>query len=85
MKAWEVQEHYLQNNSEDNPAITVIFTQHILFHGNNMLVKSNLQMMMDQIVKAESSIKTKTSEIQANQKKIKNLEKDLRKHITNMH
>ncbi len=85
MKAWEVQEHYLQNNSEDDPAITVIFTQHILFHGNNMLVKSNLQMMMDQIVKAESSIKTKTSEIQANQKKIKNLEKDLRKHITNMH
>lgn len=50
-----------------------------------MLVKSNLQMMMDQIVKTESSIKTNTGEFQANQKKIKNLEKDLKKHIANMH
>jgi peptidoglycan hydrolase CwlO-like protein len=67
------------NNIQDDPALTGIFTRHILFHGEDMSIKIKLQNILDQVTKAEASVKSNTGEIWSNAKKIKDLEKDVKK------
>ncbi len=79
LKAREVQERYLMNNIQDDPALTGIFTRHILFHGEDMSLKTRLQGLVDQVTKADATAKTNSGEIKSNTKKIKDLEKELKK------
>jgi len=39
LKAGLIQEHYLENNFHDDPALIGIFTCQILFHGQDMSMK----------------------------------------------
>ena len=79
LKAREVQERYLTNNIQDDPALTGIFTRHILFHGEDMSIKSKLQALTEQLTKTEAATKTNAGEIRSNGKKIKDLEKDVKR------
>jgi hypothetical protein len=81
LKAREVQERYLANNIQDDPALTGIFTRHILFHGEDMSLKSKIQTITEQVTKTETAVKTNTGEIRSNLKKIQALEKDFKKYV----
>jgi len=81
LKAWLIQECYLKNNFHDDPALTGIFTHQILFHGQDMSMKSKLQSLSNQVSLTSTMAKSNEGEIKATAKKLKNLEKDFKSYV----
>jgi len=81
LKAGLIQECYLKNNFHDDPALTGIFTHQILFHGQDMSVKSKLQSLLDQVSLTSTMAKSNAGKIKATSKKLKDLEKELKSYV----
>jgi len=81
LKAGLIQDRYLENNFHDDPALTGIFTRQILFHGQDMSMKSKLQALLDQVSLTTTTAKSNAGEIKATATKLKDLEKDLRSYF----
>ena len=79
LRAEEVQNRYLENDFQDDPGLMGIFTRQILFHGQDMSLKSTLDSLADKQSKADTKIQTNAGEIKLHAKKIKDLETDVKK------
>jgi hypothetical protein len=78
-KAHKIQECYLSNNFQDDPGLTGIFTHQILFHGQDMWLKSKVESLSDKVVKANTKAQTASGEVKALAKKVKDLESEFKK------
>ncbi len=74
-----VQNQYLENNFQDDPGLTGIFTQQILFHGKDMSLKTKLDSLSDKQSKVDTKIQMNAGEIKSQAKKIKNLETNFKR------
>lgn len=79
LRAKVVQNQYLENNFQDDPGLTGIFTQQILFHGKDMSLKTKLDSLSDKQSKVDTKIQMNAGEIKSQAKKIKNLETNFKR------
>ena len=79
LKAWEVQNQYLSNHFQNEPALTGIFTHQILFHGQDLSLKGAIEELADQVNRTETKAHMAAREIKGLAKKIKDLEADVKK------
>lgn len=74
-----IQNRYLENNFQDDPGLTGIFTRQILFHGQDMSLKATIDTLSDKLSKEDTKVQTNAGEIKSQGKKIKELESDVKK------
>lgn len=79
LKAWEVQNRYMANHFQDDPALTGIFTHQILFHGQDLSLKGAIEDLTEQVGKLDTKVHTASGEIKGVVKRVKDLETDVKR------
>jgi hypothetical protein len=73
LKAWQVQQRYLSNHFQDDPALTGIFVRRVLLHGNDTTVKQQLAKIPDLQRKIDDHARQTTFDIKRMQETIRGL------------
>ena len=64
LKAWEIQQRYLENSFQDDPALTGIFVRRVLLHGEDISLKTRLDKLDGSLETVEASNKSVRNDLQ---------------------
>jgi hypothetical protein len=71
--AWQIQQRYVSNDFQDDPALTGIFVRWVLLHGQDVSLDDQLSKIMDGVKKLEEHDRQVQSDVKQLQLDIKEL------------
>jgi hypothetical protein len=74
LKAWQVQQRYVENDFQDDPALPGIFIRRVLLHGQDVSLDECLSKLADGLKKADEhdrQVQSNTKQLQHNVKEMK--------------
>ena len=81
LKAWQIQQRYVENDFQDDPALTGIFVRRVLLHGQDVSLDERLSKLSDGIKKADEhdrQLQSETKQLQRDVKEIKATIKEIK-------
>jgi hypothetical protein len=76
LMSWKIQQRYLNNRFRDDPAITAVLVQHILFQGQDEIVKKQLAKIDATAAQLEAHKQKSNSEVQKLKNEIAKLKEE---------
>jgi hypothetical protein len=73
LKAWQIQQRYLTNDFQDDPALTGIFVRRVLLHGQDVSLDERLSKLSDGLKKADEHNRQAVSDTKQLQREMKEL------------
>jgi hypothetical protein len=73
LKAWQIQQRYIRNDFQDDPALTGIFVRRVLLHGQDVSLDERLSKLSDGLKKAEDHNRQAASDTKQLQREVKDL------------
>jgi hypothetical protein len=73
LKAWQIQQQYIRNDFQDDPALTGIFVRRVLLHGQDVSLDERLSKLSDGLKKAEDHNRQAASDTKQLQRDVKDL------------
>jgi hypothetical protein len=73
LKAWQIQQRYIRNDFQDDPALTGIFVRRVLLHGQDVSLDEQLSKLSDGLKKAEDHNRQAASDTKQLQREVKDL------------
>jgi septal ring factor EnvC (AmiA/AmiB activator) len=79
LMSWKIQQRYLNNRFRDDPAITAVLVQHMLFQDQDEIVKKQLAKIDATAAQLEAHKQKTNSEVQKLKNEIAKLKEELGK------
>jgi hypothetical protein len=73
LKAWQIQQRYVRNDFQDDPALTGIFVRRVLLHGQDVSLDERLSKLADGLKKADDHNRQTASDTKQLQREVKEL------------
>jgi hypothetical protein len=73
LRAWQIQQRYVSNDFQDDPALTGIFVRRVLLHGQDVSLDDRLSKITDGIKKLEEHDRQVQSDVKQLQREVKEL------------
>ena len=80
LKAWQIQQCYIENDFQDDPALTGIFVRCVLLHGQDVSLNDRLSKLSDGMKKAEEH----ECQLQSDSRQLQHDVKDMKATIKEM-
>jgi hypothetical protein len=72
-RAWQIQQRYVSNDFQDDPALTGIFVRRVLLHGQDVSLDDRLSKITDGLKKLEEHDRQVQSDVKQLQREVKEL------------
>jgi hypothetical protein len=73
LRAWQIQQRYVSNDFQDDPALTGIFVRRVLLHGQDVSLDDRLSKITDGVKKLEEHDRQVQSDVKQLQRDVKEL------------
>jgi hypothetical protein len=73
LKAWQIQQRYVENDFQDDPALTGIFVRRVLLHGQDVALDERLSKLADGLKKVDEHDRQIQSEAKQLQRDVKEM------------
>jgi hypothetical protein len=84
LRAWQIQQRYVSNDFQDDPALTGIFVHRVLLHGQDVSLDDRLSKITDGVKKLEEhdrQVQSDVKQLQREAKELKTTVKDIKAKI----
>lgn len=81
LKAWQIQQRYVENDFQDDPALTGIFVRRVLLHGQDVALDERLSKLADGLKKVDEhdrQIQSEAKQLQHDVKEMKATIKEIK-------
>ena len=78
LRAWQIQQRYVSNDFQDDPALTGIFVRRVLLHGQDVSLDGRLTKISDGLKKLEDHDRQAQSDVKQLQREVKDLKSGLK-------
>jgi peptidoglycan hydrolase CwlO-like protein len=84
LRAWQIQQRYVSNDFQDDPALTGIFVRRVLLHGQDVSLDDRLSKITDGLKKLEEhdrQVQSDVKQLQREAKELKTTVKELKAKV----
>lgn len=78
LKAWQIQQRYVSNDFQDDPALTGIFVRRVLLHGHDVSLEDRLEKLTDGLKRADEHDRQMSSDTRQLQREVKEMKTSLK-------
>jgi hypothetical protein len=81
LRAWQIQQRYVSNDFQDDPALTGIFVRRVLLHGQDVSLDARLSKITDELKKLEEhdrQVQSDVKQLQRDTKELKTTVRDIK-------